>query len=428
MRKYYDLLTGLIFSATAKDALVLFVGNLTSSFWGFLFVLILARSLSVVDFGIFSAAYNFVIILVSLADIGISSGSVNFISEHLGKGNSEKADEYVKASFIVRLLIVFGISVVAALLAPFITGRLFASKDLSVGFWAAALPIFIFPDMFFPFILQARKKFIQSTVIDNAFYLARLAFAFSFYVVGGLTMSVAFWAFGAGFLVEMLLIYIFVRPDFLFSKPTRAEYKSLLGFSGWIGVNRIISSISGRLDVQMLAAMTGAFATGLYSIPSRLAFFIVVLSSSFSSVLAPRLASFGDKWKERIYIIKSTMALLPITAGIIFWIIVAKPFILLLFGSKYLPSVPVFQALAVSMIPFLFTAPSVTAIVYSMKKTVFIGMFSFFQLAAVFLLNYVFIPRFGPIGPAITLGITNVILAVYTWYVVLKYYWFGNEK
>jgi Na+-driven multidrug efflux pump len=42
--------------------------------------------------------------------VGISSGSVNFIAEHLAKGDSKKADEYVKASFIIRLLIVFAIS------------------------------------------------------------------------------------------------------------------------------------------------------------------------------------------------------------------------------------------------------------------------------------------------------------------------------
>ena len=169
--------------------------------------------------------------------------------------------------------------------------------------------------------------------------------------------------------------------------------------------------------------MAGALATGFYSIPSRLATFLVVLSSSFSSVLAPRLASFGDKDLERVYILKSTLALIPITVGVIVWILMAEPFILLLFGAKYLPSVPVFQALAASMIPFLFTVPSVTAIIYAMKKTVYIGAFSFFQLAAIFLLNFYFIPKYGPIGPTITFGITNTILAIYTWVVVIRHYW-----
>jgi O-antigen/teichoic acid export membrane protein len=251
----------------------------------------------------------------------------------------------------------------------------------------------------------------------------RLLFALAFYAFGALTMSKAFWAFGAGFVVEVILVLIYLKADFLRAKPEKDEYKNLLKFSGWIGINRIISSVSGRLDVTMLAALAGAFATGLYSIPSRLASFIVVLTASFSSVLAPRLASFGDKEIEKKYIFKSLLALFPITVGIIFWIIIAKPFILILFGDKYLESVPVFQALAAAQIPFLFTVPSVTAIIYSMKKTVYIGAFSFFQIAAIFVLNFILIPRYGPIGPTITFGITNTILAVYTWFIVIRHYW-----
>jgi O-antigen/teichoic acid export membrane protein len=169
-------------------------------------------------------------------------------------------------------------------------------------------------------------------------------------------------------------------------------------------------------------------ATGLYSIPSRLATFILVLAGSYSSVLATRLAGFGNRDKEREYIIKSTLAIVPIVLGVVLWIIFAKPFIVILFTVKYLPSVPVFQALAAAQIPFLLTVPSVSAIIYSMKKTVFIGAFSFFQIVAIFLLNFVLIPRYGPFGPTITFAVTNTILAIYTWVIVIKHYWFEEAK
>jgi len=423
MKKYFDWGRQMLFSATAKDTFVLFVGNLGAAFWGFLFTLFVARSLSVYDFGIFSAALNLVVILASLADIGISTGSVNFVSVHSAKGEHEKVNEYIKASFLVRLFIVLGTSVIVAVFAPFVSKTFLATQDPKIAIWAAIIPIFLFPDLFFPYILQAKKKFLHSTIIDNAFYIARLLFALAFYTIGGLTMSKAFWAFGAGFVMSLVFIFIYLKPHFFRSRPGKEEYKNLLKFSGWIGVNRIISSVSGRLDIQMLATMAGALATGLYSIPSRLASFIVVLSSSFSAVLAPRLAGFGSKENEKKYILKSLIALLPITAGIVLWIIIAKPFILTLFGDKYIDSVPVFQALALAQIPFLFTVPSVSAIIYAMKKTVFIGAYSFFQIAAIFLLNFFLIPKFGVFGPTITLGVTNIILAVYTWVIVIKYYW-----
>jgi len=427
VRKYFDILRYLAFSATAKDTFILFFGNLGSAFFGFLFTLIVARTLSVYDFGIFSAALNLVIIISSLSDIGISTGSVNFISEYSAHGEHQKADEYTKAAFIIRLITVFSISFLVAVFAPFVSKTFLATKDPLVAIWSAVIPIFLFPDMFFPSILQAKKKFLQSTIIDNAFYIARLLFAFAFFFIGGLTMSRAFWAFGVGFIVEVVLVYIFLKPDFLRSKPQKVEYKNLLKFSGWIGVNRIISSISGRLDIQMLAAMSGAIATGLYSIPSRLASFIIVLAGSFSSVLAPRFAGFGNRDKEKSYIVKSTLALIPITVGIVVWIVFAKPFIVFLFGLKFIDSVPIFQALALAQIPFLFTVPPVTAIIFAMKKTVYIGTLSFFQLAAIFLLNFYFIPKYGPIGPTLTFGITNTLLAIYVWFIVLRHYWFRKS-
>ena len=426
MRQKIQLVKNLVFSGTAKDTFILFTGNVGSAFWGFLFTLLVARSLSVYDFGIFSAVINLANILSSLADLGISSGAVNFVAEHWGRGDRLKADEYAKASFILRLAVSLLISATVLLLAPFISSRLLASNDPKMAIWASAIVIFWFFDLFFPYILQAKKMFLASVIYDNSYYVGRLLFTFVFYIMGVLTLDKAFWAFGAGFLVTVIFTFIYVKTDFLKTKPQRPEYIKLLKFSGWIGVNRIVSSVSGKMDVQMLAAMIGAVATGLYSIPSRLASFIIVLAGSFSSVLATRLASFGDREKEKKYIIKSTLALLPITAGIVLWIIIARPFMLILFGEKYLPAVPIFQALAVAQIPFLFTTPAVSAIIYAMKKTVYIGTLSFFQLAAIFALNFYLIPKYGVFGPTITFGVTNTLLALYVWFLVIRHYWINK--
>ena len=426
MKEHIARVKLLVFSSTAKDTYVLFIGNVLSAFWGFLFTLFVARALSVADFGIFSAAINLVNILVSLSDVGISSGSVNFVSANIAKGDNEKANEYTKASFILRFLIVISISVLVVIFAPLISPSLLATRDPKVAIWAAIVPIFLFPDMFFPAILQAKKKFLQSTVIDNVFYIGRLAFAFAFYLYGALTMSLAFLAFGIGFVIEVLLTIYYLKTDFWFSKPKKDEYVSLLKFSGWIGVNRVVSSISGKLDIQMLAAMTGAISTGLYSIPSRLASFVIVLAGSFSSVLATRFAAFNNPEKERTYVLKSTLALLPIILGIILWIIFARPFMLILFGEKYLGAVPVLQSLLIAQMPFLLTVPPVTAIIYAMKKTVYIGALSFVQIAAIFILNLYLIPKYGVFGPTITFGVTNALIAVYVWYIVIKHYWFSK--
>jgi O-antigen/teichoic acid export membrane protein len=114
--------------------------------------------------------------------------------------------------------------------APLVSSKLLATHDPIIAIWVAVIPIFWFPDMFFPFILQAKRKFLHSVIYDNSFYIARLLFVFIFYVTGALTMPFAFWAFGAGFAVNIIFTFIYVKKDFIHASPGKTEYKNLLKF------------------------------------------------------------------------------------------------------------------------------------------------------------------------------------------------------
>ena len=423
MKRYYTKARALIFSSTARDTYVLFGGNVISAFLGFIYTLVIARTLDVPNFGIFSAATNLVVILHSITDLGISSGAVNFIAESNAKSDEETGSKYIKASLILRFAITFIVAFLVIIFSKYIANTFLVTENTNIAILTAIVSLSLAVPMLFPFFLQAKKKFVPSIISDISLYLSRLVFTFSVMLLTKVTVENSLIAFVVGGIVGTVVGAYLIKFDFLKSKPEKQIYEKLIRFSGWIGVNRIISSLSGRLDIQMLAVMSGATATGLYSIPSRLAGFIIVLTSSLSGVLASRLAGFGNKDKEKKYILKATLALIPITMGIIVWAIIAKPFILLLFGENYLDSVPVFRALVLSMIPFIFTAPSVAAIIYAMKKNIYIGIYSFFQLAAIFLLNLFFIPKYGPLGPTFTFGITNTILAIYTWAIVIRHYW-----
>jgi len=423
VKRYYTKARALIFSSTARDTYVLFGGNVISAFLGFIYTLVIARTLDVPNFGIFSAATNLVVILHSITDLGISSGAVNFIAESNAKSDEETGSKYIKASLILRFAITFIVAFLVIIFSKYIANTFLVTENTNIAILTAIVSLSLAVPMLFPFFLQAKKKFVPSIISDISLYLSRLVFTFSVMLLTKVTVENSLIAFVVGGIVGTVVGAYLIKFDFLKSKPEKQIYEKLIRFSGWIGVNRIISSLSGRLDIQMLAVMSGATATGLYSIPSRLAGFIIVLTSSLSGVLASRLAGFGNKDKEKKYILKATLALIPITMGIIVWAMIAKPFIQLLFGENYLDSVPVFRALVLSMIPFIFTAPSVAAIIYAMKKNIYIGIYSFFQLAAIFLLNLFFIPKYGPLGPTFTFGITNTILAIYTWAIVIRHYW-----
>jgi O-antigen/teichoic acid export membrane protein len=423
VRRYITHARTLATSGTAKDTYLLFAGNIISSFLAFVFTLIAARGLSVSDFGVFSAINNLVTIIGSVSDIGISAGLVKFIANYEAKGEPDKAKEVLKAALILRLF-TLGIFIFGLLLLPnFVSHKLLASDDVSLVYWTAVLSFVIMIWSFFPSVFAAYKRFKAAVGMDLSLGATRVALLLLFLFIGIVTIRSVLLAFAIGGIVAGLLSLHLTGLDFLKKRPKIDLYKDLLKFSGWVGVNRVVSAFSGRLDVQMLAVMTGATITGHYSISARLALFIILVTSSFAAVLAPRLSSFEDKQKEKVYILKATLITIPIVLGTVFWIIIAEPFILILFGDKYLPSVPIFKALAASMIPFILTAPTVTAIIYAMKKPVYIGIFSIYQFVVILVANILLIPKIGAYGPIVALAIVNSSLAIFTWVIVIKHYW-----
>ncbi|MFC1710092.1 oligosaccharide flippase family protein [Patescibacteria group bacterium] len=422
LEKYTNKARSLVLSSTAKDTYILFSGNLVSAFSGFVFTILIARAITVAEFGVFSAANNFIFILVAVTDLGIASGIVNFVAEAYAKGDIKRANIYIKASFLIRFWITLVISLLVVVIAPHFSETLFASSDPRVSMWVAIILMLTLFTTFFPFVLQGKKQFLKSVITELSLSVGRVIILIAMIALGSISMYYAFGAFAFAGLFSLITGLIFVGTDWIKVRTTKDIYRKVISFSGWIGVNRVVSSIAGRLDVQMLASMVGATATGFYSIPSRLALFVVVLGSSFSAVLAPRLAAFNDIDKEREYLKKATLAMIPIVVGIVVWIIIAEPFMLLLFGEKYLPAVGVFQALTASMIPFVLAVPAVTAIIYAMKKTVYIGVFSIFQLIITFSLNLWLIPKYNLYGPTITYFIVNGSLMIYAWVIIIRRY------
>ena len=412
-----------IFTDTSRDTLTLFIGNSFSAFFGFIFVYILTQKLSVSQFGVFSAAANLIVIISSFTDLGITTAMINFVSVKLGAKDNIGAERYLKASFIIRFVTILLVSLVVLLIPKYIATNLLSTSDYKVSYWVSIISIGLTAWLTFPYAMMAYKKFWQSVILDWSLGIPRILIFLGLATLIPANLNLALMSYGLSTILPIGIGFSVIGLKFLKARNVRTDYTDLIKFSGWLGVNSVISSISGRLDVQMLANLTTATVVGQYSIASRLSSFVIVLSSSLGSVLSTRFSRFNDKEKEKRYLIKSTLFTLPIILGVIIWILIAKPFVLTLFGDKYFESIKILQYLLVSMIPFIVATPAVTAIVHSMRKPIYIGMFSFIQIVLIFISNIYFTNLYSGIGPAIAFLITNTILAIYSWTIVTQYYW-----
>lgn len=420
--EYIKKIFNLIKSNTAKDTFILFVGNTFSAFFGFIFIYILTQKLSVAEFGVFSAAANLIVIISSFTDLGITTAMINFVSQKLGNNDNNSANKYLKASFLIRFISIAIVSGIVLLIPKFVALNLLSTTDFKISYWVGLISIGLTAWLTFPYAMMAYKKFWQSVVLDWSLGIPRILIFLSLAVILPINLNLALMSYGLSTILPVIFGFSVIGIKFLKAKTVKKDYIDLIKFSGWLGVNRVISSISGRLDVSMLANLTSASIVGHYSIASRLSSFVIVLSSSLGSVLSTRFSRFDDKEKEKKYLIKSTLFTLPIILGVIIWIIIAKPFVLILFGDKYFESIKILQYLLVSMIPFILATPAVTAIVHSIRKPIFVGVFSFIQIAMIFIFNIYFINLFRGLGPAIAFLISNTVLAIYAFVIVYKYY------
>ena len=91
----------------------------------------------------------------------------------------------------------------------------------------------------------------------------------------------------------------------------------------------------------------------------------------------------------------------------------------LFFGQNFFESIRVFQLLAISMIPFLYSVIFTAAILYTFRKTSFYAITTFLQFLIVLVINFVFIPKIGVYAPVLASAISNLFVLIIT-FVKLK--------
>lgn len=417
MRQQIPKFLNLAFSPTARTTYFMFVGNVASAVLAFVIVIVAARVLGPVGFGLFFALYNLIQLVSSIADVGVGSGIVNFIPHALSRGNQREANQYLKAGWdfvlvLSLILALIGLLIPQNIILAFLPN--ISRPEWSVTVLATASFVLI---NFLIFAFQARKEFIKSIVANLGYSLTRAVLVVLLALAGKLNVFLAVFAYAASAVVGIVFSLPFL-PKVVGgeNKPTKKQTKDLLKFSAHLGLGKIAANIASRIDVQMLYPLAGAFATAQYGIAQRVAFLYVLFSSSAGAVVTPKIASITDRREMRRYAGKMLILMLFLVFGLLLGVLITDPLIPLLFGAKYTGSVPVVRWMLVATIPFLLNFVPVNVVIYFQKNSRLIGVLSVVQLVIVVALNLVLIPRVEVYGPIIAYAVGNAFVGVVTWY------------
>jgi len=404
-----------------KGTATVFIISILAGFLGYAVRLVLARNLSVEDFGLFYAVFAFLALLGVFKSLGFEKSLIKFIPEFL----HAKKYNFIKSSIIyvaaIQLITNSIILALIYLLSNYLSINFFHAPKADIVLKLMALAFFI--DSLvntLKFSFQGFQKMTLFSGIDAVRMLMILILAIIGFKMGyGLFSPIA-----AYMIVPFILSIIFgwvlinkVFPKFASSKffVDKSLLKKIAKYSIFVMVSGTAAIILGYTDTMILTYFSGVTAVAMYNVALPTAKILIYLPTAIGSILLPLTSELWAKKEEKL--LKAGMDLLYkysfiIVLPLVFIILSFSDLIIeVLFGKNYILAGTPMKILSVGMIFMT---------MHLINVNFFLGIgqpqiqSKVLYIAAAFNLvtDLILIPLFGTIGAAITTTLSFFIMMV----------------
>lgn len=321
---------------------------------------ILARLISPEDFGIVAIATILVSFFSTLTTVGISPAIVQ---------NKSITDDELRSlnSFVFIFALVVSLLYLAAI--PFILRFYDNNHTLEIILLLLVLNVF----------------FSIASIVPNAIILKNKLFKFIAVrtlliqiVLGVISIVCAYWGMGIYALLVnpigssiVLFVVNFMKFPIGFSKVTKEAVNKILSFSVYQTFFNLLYLGYRNVDKLFVGKYFGMETLGYYEKSYRLMMLpLENVSSVVSPVLHPLLSEhqndYDKIWGVYIMMLKAISEVSLIISVLLFFI--AEPLILIFYGKNWLPAVPVFKILSLSICFQMMQVP-IGPVLQSINKT-----------------------------------------------------------
>jgi O-antigen/teichoic acid export membrane protein len=371
---------------------------------GFLTFLLAARGLGPAGYGNFAAATIYLLLPITLADVGLSTSMLRQLS-----AEPARAEYVMRRALPLRLgvaLLCLGVAVPLAWVLPFTSATRDAIAVGSVGAVFTLITLALVP------LLQAQLQMHLVVVASLAGRILTVALAFGAFLADvGLLAYVAAGVAGA-FLTLLLMLSIVARMVPLWPVFDRAYWKWLLRDSLAIGVANSLFQSYFRIDTVLVALLRTSREVGFYGAAYKFVELGELFVSTIGTTLFPAFTQLAADRDERLprAVQKSFDLVVAVVAPLVAVMLIApRPIITFTAGEKFASAALALRLLA----PYLFLVVvtgifwRLLAALHADKRLVGIaGLVLVLNVA----LNLIFIPTYGYKAAAITSGASEVVL------------------
>ncbi len=406
----------------AKKALhgaaTVFVLTLMAALSAYFLRFLLARKLSIEDYGLFFALFSFINLLVLFKDLGQGYALLKFIPELIVKKDWNRIKSLISSSFLIQL---FSSAIIAFLLitfAPQIMPTFFHTSDTKLLILFAIIFFVSFAQNVVSIGLQSFQRMFLYSLQDLSRNLVVLAISFVLLWLGfGILAPV--WAY----LIMYVVVFLFFF--FLFTKKVFKQFWKAHALLAGQDFSRLIlfglpamltifgNNVLQYTDTLMLSYFKDLASVGLYQVAAPLAGLVLYVAYSVSAVATPLISELLAL-KKRIQLRKGIeflhkyvfIAIIPMAV-----VLIAFPeiFIRLFFGDKFINSAPALQILAGGMVLYSIAYTNLNAL-FGLGRPKYTTTIMLISAVANVILNLALVPRFGIIGAACGTSLSYLLM------------------
>ena len=404
-----------LYKSLVKNVSWMFISNILLKIINFVIIIYLVRYFSESEYGVFSFAFAYATIFITISDMGISTLFIKDLSQK--KVNKEQMDNVFSLKLAVSLF-VFIISSILIFFLGFSNEIILTTLIASISIFFLNLSVYY--NSFFRAKQEMQYEAISKVIgllIGGTWILWALINESSYMSIIIAYSSIYF--FMCFFASSIYHIKYKKRNNWSYNWP---KWKELLkrSFPFWFSI--IFITVSFRMENIFLGKFIDEIAVGVYNIPYKIIEAFSFIPLMVISVLFPVMTQLYTKSKKTLKEIYSTavrylfMISLPLTVGIFF---VSERVITIVFGEAYLNSAIVLQILIIAG-SFYFINILTIHVLYSINKQKAFAKVLCVILSLNILLDIILIKNFSYIGAAISATIVQLVYFLVLFYILQK--------
>jgi len=400
----------------AKNTTILYISEILSRFFGFVYMMYMARYLGAEGYGVISFAMAFIGIFAVFMDFGINQMSIRDISR-----DRTITERYFNNILMLKIIICIVIYILIIIVMNIMDYNV---TTVFVVYIIALSTIFSSFNQTIYSIYQSHEKmeYVGIGKILNSILMFLGVFLAIF-----LNLEVIKFAYIYLMASIINFVYCMYIISMKFVKPKLSVdwkfWKWLLKEALPFGLGVIFVSIYFNIDSVMLSAMKGNIYVGWYNAPYRLILVLLSIPALYTASILPVMSKNFKNLKNLKKIYSASFKFLFSISLLIFVevFLFADNIINFIYGADYHPSINALRTL-IFVIPIIFItylSGNLLSVVGKQKYLCNVVM-----LNAIFniLLNYLLIPRFDILGASIATVLTELMGLFLMIYCIFRYF------